>query len=340
MASDFFVSIIVPVYNSGLYLEDCLQSIIDQTHSLLEIILINDGSTDNSSEIMNSYARKDKRIVIVSQSNKGVSAARNAGLTVAKGDYVLFVDSDDTIRNDAVEKLCKQAVETGADIVIGNVYFCFQDGKQIRYFKNITEFSQQPLISGEQCFSQLTRKFIFPPLVYLYFSKRSFLQKRRLFFEEGIVHEDELWCVKTLIFAKHVSVMDFYHYYYYERNGSIMHSNNKAYRVRSFFEVAKALESLASELFDKQKFVETIGYIHVRIFYIYYSICALLKEMQEKTNEYKPYFEALLKKVYPLLSGFQKQACLYFLKNGNRLLNMREEELLLMLGINERVTCV
>ena len=114
--------------------------------------------------------------------------------------------------------------------------------------------------------------------------------------------------------------MDFYHYYYYERNGSIMHSDNKKYQVYSFFKVVNALESFAAELLDKQESVEAIGFIHVRIFYIYHSICVLLKEMNEKTNEYKPYFETLLKKIYPSLSGFQQKVCSIYFENGNKLL--------------------
>ena len=100
------VSVIIPVYNSELYLEDCLQSVINQTCRRMEIILVNDGCTDGSPDIINAYAAKDDRIVTLSQPNRGVSAARNAGLSIAKGEYVFFVDSDDTVRDDAVETLC------------------------------------------------------------------------------------------------------------------------------------------------------------------------------------------------------------------------------------------
>lgn len=100
------VSVIIPVYNVEKYLESCLESIKSQTFTDYELILINDGSTDESFAIMRRYAERDARIRIISQSNRGVSAARNLGLSVAEGDYVLFVDSDDTILPDALEHYC------------------------------------------------------------------------------------------------------------------------------------------------------------------------------------------------------------------------------------------
>lgn len=100
------VSVIIPVYNVEKYLESCLESIKSQTFTDYELILINDGSTDESVAIMRRYAKTDARIRIISQSNRGVSAARNLGLSVAEGEYVLFVDSDDTILPDALEHYC------------------------------------------------------------------------------------------------------------------------------------------------------------------------------------------------------------------------------------------
>ena len=94
------ISIIVPVYNVEPYLNKCLDSIVNQTYKKLEIILIDDGSTDNSGLICDEYASKDNRIIVVHQKNKGLSAARNVGLNIAKGDYIAFVDSDDFIEKD------------------------------------------------------------------------------------------------------------------------------------------------------------------------------------------------------------------------------------------------
>ena len=324
------VSIIIPVYNSVRYLEDCLNSVVNQTYQQIEIILVNDGSTDGSLQIMKSFAAKDGRIVILSQPNRGVSAARNAGLRTAKGDYILFVDSDDTVRNDTVKVLCRQAVATGAEIVIGNVYFCSPDGRQASLFRRVAAYAGQSVMTGEQCFSQFMEASIFPPLVFLYFTKRSFILDNQLFFEEGIVHEDELWCIRTLIQAPQVSVADFFHYFYHERKGSIMHSDdNKTYRIASFFAVVKALETFATQLQEKQEFVQTIGWVYVRIFYIYHFMCRLMQEIKKETNEYRDYFVQMMQKIFPSISGLQRQACVHYFRNGNRLFIKHTAELTL-----------
>lgn len=110
------VSIIIPVYNTGKYVGRCIESVLNQTYSNIEIIIVNDGSTDNSLEICRAYAERDKRIWVFDQPNAGVSAARNYGLDLATGDYVLFVDSDDTIEPNMVEHLVKNLLENYADV--------------------------------------------------------------------------------------------------------------------------------------------------------------------------------------------------------------------------------
>ena len=99
------VSVVIPVYNTYKYLPECLESVINQTLADIEIICINDGSTDFSSKILEEYASKDKRIKIISQNNQGVSCARNRGLEIARGEYIYFLDSDDKITLTALEEL-------------------------------------------------------------------------------------------------------------------------------------------------------------------------------------------------------------------------------------------
>lgn len=118
---DLLVSVIVPVYNAADYLERCLNSIIRQSYAHIEIVLVNDGSTDNSLEIMESYARMDRRIVIFNQDNKGVAAARNTGIKNIRGDLFLFVDSDDWIEGSMITRMLELLDDT-VDIV-----FCDSD---------------------------------------------------------------------------------------------------------------------------------------------------------------------------------------------------------------------
>ena len=107
MQEEVKISIIIPVYNVEKYLHECLDSIINQTFTDIEIICVDDGSTDKSSEILEEYEQKDKRFTVISQPNKGVSAARNRGMQQAKGKYIMFVDSDDWLAHNACEQAYK-----------------------------------------------------------------------------------------------------------------------------------------------------------------------------------------------------------------------------------------
>lgn len=114
------VSIIMPVYNGEKYIKECIVSLLRQTYPNIEIILVNDGSTDHSLEICDEYARRDKRIVVISQENRGVTVARRTGVSVATGEYIYFVDCDDWIDDTAVEMLMMEAVDLQADIVVSD----------------------------------------------------------------------------------------------------------------------------------------------------------------------------------------------------------------------------
>lgn len=125
--SNELISVIVPVYNVEQYLDKCVQSIIDQTYGNLEIILIDDGSTDHSGEICENWRKKDKRIIVVHKKNGGLSEARNAGLDISTGKYIAFVDSDDWIRPRMMETLQHVMVKEAADICSCGILSCFPD---------------------------------------------------------------------------------------------------------------------------------------------------------------------------------------------------------------------
>ena len=136
------ISIIIPVYNSEKYLNECICSCIEQTYDNIEIVLVDDGSLDNSLEICKSYGMKDSRVKTIHQPNAGVSAARNTGLRNAKGDYIFFLDSDDEIYSNSIELLLKDMIKYEADIVsgvystvdnLGNEKCRYNDGRIIIY---------------------------------------------------------------------------------------------------------------------------------------------------------------------------------------------------------------
>ena len=132
------ISIIIPVYNVEKYLAKCLDSVLNQTYKNLEIILVDDGSKDNSGAICDEYAKRDNRIIVVHQKNSGVSKARNLGMSMATGDYIGFIDSDDTIEANMYEVLLKNAIESGAEISYCGLKQIQLDGK-IDYSNNTLE---------------------------------------------------------------------------------------------------------------------------------------------------------------------------------------------------------
>ena len=329
------VSVIVPVYNTELYLEECLESIINQTFKELEIILVNDGSTDRSLEIIERYALKYNRIIVLNQPNCGVSAARNAGIDKSSGKYLLFVDSDDTIVADAIEVLYGEAGEKGeagemgekggVDIVIGNTLFLYPDGRKSAnsVFSRGKTIDNGLVRTGEEAYQELMKHDKYPPLTWLYFIRRDVVITNQLYFQTGIINEDEIWCLKAILSAKRVLLLDFNYYLYRQREGSIMHSDNYSFRVKSLFAVVEALNQYAEELRKKNFSKETVAFIYVRIFFICSSIGAL--NFRDKTIAVPDFsfFSELLKKIYPLLSHSQQKYCLSAYCNTQKLLKSK-----------------
>ena len=132
--NEYKVSVIVPVYNDELYLSNCLESLINQSLKDIEIICINDGSSDNSLSILEDYSDKDDRISYYSQANKGPGAARNKGIEKAKGDYIAFVDADDWLDLNALEKLYNQSIKNDSDMVLFNAIEHFPNKNNERIY--------------------------------------------------------------------------------------------------------------------------------------------------------------------------------------------------------------
>ena len=274
------VSIIIPVYNVEAYLEECLDSVVNQTFQDMEIILVDDGSTDRSPEILKTFAEKDDRIKIITQSNSGISATRNRGFRAASGEYILFMDSDDMIIfPDSIETLYNKACETGSDLVMGNALWCYPDGQQIVFFDRNEELNSLVGISGEECYIKLMEADVLPPLVYLYFIKRELLIQNKVSFKEGIVHEDELWSMKALLCATRVTVIDFNYYYYRQREGSFMHCDNKKSRIKSYFIIAKEVKKMAQKSKKENKPIELTDCLYKKILNLLFYINNLRREI-------------------------------------------------------------
>lgn len=216
------ISIIVPVYNSEKFLEKCINSIINQTLKDIEIIFINDGSTDKSLDILKSYELKDSRIKVLSQNNTGPSCARNNGLKIAKGEYVGFVDSDDWIDLDFYEKLYITAKKYDADISVAGI-------KRHRSYK----WKYHLKIEKEEFTNDINRKFLLCdvpdkcyPVNKIY--KVSKLNQYNILFEPGVYFEDRFFTAQVLVYLDSlVSVPDVYYNYWTNPNSIVKTKSEK-----------------------------------------------------------------------------------------------------------------
>lgn len=203
------ISIIIPIYNTEQYIQQCLNSIVNQTLQDIEIICVNDGSTDNSLKIIEQYAKKDTRIKVVTQKNKGQSAARNAGLNIANGEYIGFVDSDDFIEPNMYEKLYKNAVLNNSDVAMCSIKVLEPDKT---YNTNDSYFSLKIFDKNfdNRTFSYLDCKnFLFRICVVPWnkIYKRSFLQTNSIYFIPKLNFEDNVFTLDVLLKSKKISLI-------------------------------------------------------------------------------------------------------------------------------------
>ena len=233
-----YFSIIIPVYNVEQYLKACLDTVIAQNYSDFEVICVNDGSTDGSRSILDEYAAKYSNISIINQENKGLSAARNAGIRAAKGDYIFFLDSDDWIEPDTLKILADK--QNGEDLLCFNGRRYFEDGRTETPDTGIVE----DRLTGWEYYNKyalVSRKFHFVCTV-LRLYRREYLLKNNLFFEEGIYHEDNLFTPLACYYAKSVKVIPDILYVYRIREGSITQTTN----VQRLFDMITVANKLAA----------------------------------------------------------------------------------------------
>lgn len=268
------LSVIITVYNTEKYLQKCIDSLYQQNINI-EIIIVDDGSPDNSEEIIHSYSENDIRVIVLSQDNQGPAEARNNGLQVAKGNYIAFLDSDDWIENNCLETLYSKAIEFNADMVMGNTLFYYDENRiELRYV--IPSMIKNSLLTGKECFVELMKSFSYVPMQFNYIYKRSFLVDSNLVFE-NVSHEDELWTLSSMCLAKRILIVDLPFYYYRQRIGSIVNGGvSKDQRMNSLFYITERLMSFATK-FESDEDRECYSWIYVKIHQMYYYACILLK---------------------------------------------------------------
>ena len=209
------VSIIVPVYNVELYIEDCLNSLLNQTYSNYEIILINDGSTDNSIEICSKY--NDQKIKIYNQNNKGVSIARNVGISLATGQYIMFVDADDMVSEKYIENLIKSIEETNTDMVVCGYT---KEKAELVNKKNSQEIKGE-IINANTMLENMMENNLQEGYLWNKIFKKSIINDNSLEFKEGVnVWEDLYFVIEYLSKSDKIFAINEKLYYYRTREGS------------------------------------------------------------------------------------------------------------------------
>lgn len=214
------ISVIIPIYNVSQYLNRCLKSVADQTYKNLEIILVNDGSTDNSMGIIKKWARKDCRIKVINQKNKGLSGARNTGIKFAKGDYLTFIDADDYVTNDYVSYLYGLLKQNNfkSNLAICSLIKVFADSNKTQNMGN----GKITTLSGKNCLEKMCYDDLVDTCAYAKLGKRTLYDEN--FFPEGKLFEDIGSTYKLFEKCNTVECGFEGKYYYVIRNNSIVTS--------------------------------------------------------------------------------------------------------------------
>jgi len=278
MSDNKLVTVIMPVYNVEQYLDKAVQSAVDQTYRNLEIILVDDGSADRSGEMCDIWQKKDSRIRVIHKKNGGLSDARNAALDVCKGEYILFLDSDDYISADYVELMLRDAVRFDADIVEATLYHVYNGSEScFRFYNEPTVLDTARTIEyelggagGGGSISSCTKLF-----------KREIFSSYR--YQVGKLYEDLYAIVDLLIMAKVFVVEPDARYYYVHRSDSIT-TNHFTERSLQYIDAAEYNHRVVSE-----KYPEAAGATVFRIDYCTLKIIDLiLLDDGWKENRYLP----------------------------------------------------
>lgn len=273
------ISIIVPVYNVEAYLKECLNSLLNQDfNGEYEIVCVNDGSTDNSLNIIKEYQKTNDKIVLVDQKNKGLSGARNTGFKNTKGKYIMFLDSDDYLKNKKVlSKLYIEVEKYALDFVIADFEYDYED-KIKNYRIQRTDKIKDKVMNGREFYDLGIKTKSIMSVVWNKLYRRDFLEKNNLYFYEGIIYEDMEFTPRAYYLANRVKYVDEVAVAYRQREGSIMSSVNVK-KLDNYLVVAESINK-----FNK-KYNSQILYNHE--LYMYVTLIRKLKNLEDKSEVIK-----------------------------------------------------
>lgn len=260
------VTIVVPVYNVEQYLDQCLESLTKQTYSDIQIVLVDDGSTDSSGRICDVWSKSDARINVIHQANRGLSAARNNGLSIARGEYIEFVDSDDYVEKELIETLVQTIDKTGADAAIFE-FDCINDSTGIASQNpEARNFPQSNKMSGKETLMHLLKGDI-DNHAWRYLAAKHLFTDNGILFPENKHFEDIYTSYKVYGNANTIALVHKTLYHYRIRKGSILHSKNitQSYRDAEdgFIERGISLSHWYPELCEANKQALACWLIHL-----------------------------------------------------------------------------
>lgn len=254
------ISVIIPVYNVEKYLRECLDSVISQTLEEIEIVCVNDGSRDGSRDILSEYEKKDARIVVVDKENGGQSAARNLGLSISKGKYIYFLDSDDFLNSrEALKELYQKAEENNLDQLFFDAEVFFENSKvkeqNINYVNYYTRKKNYPNVkTGKELFCEFQTNWDFKVSVCLQLFRKEFLQDYGLSFCENMVHEDEVFTLECSTLSTRSAYIDRTYFSRRVRDNSTMTTSQKVGSIYGYYHGVEELLRFAKKhnsIFDE-----------------------------------------------------------------------------------------
>ena len=291
----YFVSIIIPVYNVEKYLDRCIQSVLNQSYEDLEVILVNDGSTDKSSEMCDAYSEVDSRIKVFHKNNGGLSDARNAGLEVATGEYIIFLDSDDYVENTMVEDAVEVMEKNNSDVVIWGYYADFVDE-----YENLISSKSRTCISGSFSKRDLMEFTITTELIGILGYAWNKMYKKDLLLENDFKFTKGLSLVEDIVFnspvlakAERISFIERQYVHYMQRPretlGAKFYDNYYDLKTMSINSVRSMLHEWGKNEQEISPAINQIGYETLK------STTRLLSKAKNYTkNEKKIYLKELL----------------------------------------------
>jgi glycosyltransferase involved in cell wall biosynthesis len=277
------ITFIIPVYNVEKYLRECLNSVVNQTLREIQIICVNDGSTDSSPAILNDYAAKDRRITVINLPNGGQSIARNTAYSYVRGEYIFFVDSDDFIDLNAAEKLYAHARLTEAEIVLFDMFRCKSNSKPYKIIQNYTQIERKIVIECDQR-AKLILDSGGSACDKLY--RSDLLLQNNIKYPEKLTGQDQAVMFLSLAVAKKIAIFPEPLYYYRMVASSTSHTRTRRRKQTDTIYVHAFIREELIRLGIHEDFKETFSLQKLRIFYRYFRRATYMAE-KERMNIFR-----------------------------------------------------